>query len=55
MREFDDVEVVYSSMAYVADVSRITHYSEPEDILLLDGAASDHCNSYENIYGDRSI
>ncbi|KAL5412764.1 hypothetical protein PMIN04_009699 [Paraphaeosphaeria minitans] len=26
MREFDDVEVVYSSMAYLADISRITRY-----------------------------
>ncbi|KAL5380780.1 hypothetical protein DPSP01_007581 [Paraphaeosphaeria sporulosa] len=26
MREFDDVEVVYSSLAYLADISRITRY-----------------------------
>ena len=36
MREFDDVEVVYSSMAYLADISRITRYSEFWNITKLD-------------------
>jgi hypothetical protein len=55
MREFDDVEVVYSSMTYVADVSRITRYSESGKIVLLDTTVPDHRFSYENICGDRGV
>lgn len=36
MREFDDVEIVYSSMAYLADISRITRYSELRNTVILD-------------------
>lgn len=32
MREFDDVEVEYSSIAYLADISRVTRYGESGDI-----------------------
>lgn len=52
MREFDDVEIAYSSMAYLADISSITRYSKLGSSPILNAVKTHQRNSHEVFHGD---